>query len=150
MGCVRQNFALEVRGDLLAQRHILGVTQCAVRLRLALGPSLLPQHHLGRLVAQRALDGEGGVAEVFVLEDARDRRDFHLATGGRLGCEFGSGDDLADNFLAVGVEHCGQLGFGELTEQIGDGGANARLLASPPRWCWRPRTSGRTPMKADM
>lgn len=53
---------------------VLGVAQCAIGLRLALLLALDPKHDLALFVAQRALDGDGVVAERLVVEDAADGR----------------------------------------------------------------------------
>ncbi len=76
-----QHFAFEVGGDVITERHILGVAQRGIRHRLALAFALAAQNHFARRVALGALDGDGVVAEVFVPENAADR---HTVAGGFL------------------------------------------------------------------
>jgi len=73
IGSVRQHFTLEVGLHVLAQRHVFGVAQVGVRLRLAFQLALRGLYDVACFVTQRAFDRDRAVAESLVFEDAADR-----------------------------------------------------------------------------
>jgi hypothetical protein len=72
VGHMGQNFALEVFLHVIIERHVFGIAQAAVWLRLALVLALGYRNDVGLLILQWPLHGDGAVAEVHVLEDAAD------------------------------------------------------------------------------
>ena len=70
---VGQHLALEVGLHVLAQRHVFRVAQGGVGHGFPFGLAFLAEDDLALLIAQRAFDGDGAVAEILVAEDAGDR-----------------------------------------------------------------------------
>src|SRR5688572_25416883 len=77
------HLTLEICPYILRQRHVLGVPEAAIRLRLALQLAALAEHDLALLVAEGTLHRDGAIAEFFILEDARERRELHRAAARR-------------------------------------------------------------------
>ena len=105
------------------ERHVLGVAQGAVRLRLAFLLAALADHDPALLVSQGALDGDGAIAEGRVWENARERRELDLAGLGRSRRLLALYDDRPSDLLALRVEQGCKLRLDERAEQprhIGD------------------------------
>src|SRR5690606_14151662 len=75
-----QHLTLEVFLDIFGQRHIFGVTQTAVWLRLALGPAPLTQNDLACFVAQWPFHRDGTIAECLIVKYTGDGSELHLPT----------------------------------------------------------------------
>ena len=69
---VRQHFTLEVGFHGFAQWHVLGVAQAGIRGGLVFAFALGAEHDVAFSIALRPLDGDGAVAEIFVLKNAAD------------------------------------------------------------------------------
>jgi type I restriction enzyme, R subunit len=115
---VWQHLPLQVGLHILIERHILGVAERAIRVRLALCLAVLDDD-VSFLIAQRALDRDGSVAKGAVREDARERCELHVATLGRIGRSFPFDDHSTANLATFRIEARRKLRLNELAGLAG-------------------------------